>query len=196
MSGLLDNVLGTLMQEKVTEKIADNFGIEKSKAQTVLSTALPILMQALKKNASTPEGEKRLDNVLEKDHDPSIIDNVTDYLSNPKTDEGNKILNHILGGKRKTVEQLVANDSGLDSGMVGNLLSTAAPILMGALASTKKNSNNNIGNILGEITGEMQNKSGKDQNMIEKLLDQNNDGSIVDDITNMGTSLLGNMFKK
>lgn len=197
MSGLLDSVLGTLMKDEVTDQMANSLGLEKSKAQSALASAVPILMQALNKNASTPEGAQSLENALKKDHSGGVLENISGYLSNPNTSEGSKILDHILGSKRGNVEKYVSNDSGLSSGMVGNLLSAAAPILMGALAGKQSNSNSGIGSLLSGITGEMQNSgSTKEQSIIEQLLDQDNDGSIMDDVANMGMSFLGKMFKK
>lgn len=197
MSGLLDSVLGTLMKDEVTGEMANSLGLEKSKAQSALASAVPILMQALNRNAATPEGASSLENALQKDHSGGILDNISGYLSNPKTSEGSKILDHILGNKRASVAQYVSKDSGLSSGMVNNLLSAAAPILMGALAGKQSGSNSGIGSLLSGITGEMQNSgSTKEQNIIEQLLDQDNDGSIIDDVADMGMSFLGKMFKK
>lgn len=197
MSGLLDNVLGTLMKDEVTGKMAESLGLEKSQAQSALASAVPILMQAMSRNASTPEGERSLENALKKDHSGGLLDNLSGYLSNPNTSEGSKILDHVLGNKRNNVEKYVSNDSGLSSGMVGSLLSTAAPIIMGALAGKQNNSSSGIGSILSGITGEMQNNaSSKEQSIIEQLLDQDNDGSIIDDVANLGMSFLGKMFKK
>lgn len=197
MSGLLDNVLGTLMKDEVTSKMADSLGLEKSKAQSALASAIPILMQAMSRNASTPEGERSLQTALQKDHSGGILENISGYLSSPKTSEGSKILDHILGNKRSNVEKYVSEDSGLSSGMVGSLLSTAAPIIMGALAGKQSNSNSGIGSLLGSITGEMRNNaSSKEQSIIEQLIDQDNDGSIMDDVANLGMSFLGKMFKK
>lgn len=197
MSGLLDSVLGTLMKDEVTNKMANSLGMEKSKAQSALASAVPILMQAMSRNASTPEGERSLENALRKDHSGNILENISGYLDKPNTSEGSKILDHILGGKRNNVEKYVSNDSGLSSGMVGNLLSAAAPIIMGALAGKQSNSNSGVGSLLSGITGEMQNSgSTKEQSIIEQLLDQDNDGSIVDDVANLGMSFLGKMFRK
>lgn len=197
MAGLLDSVLGTLMNDEVTDKMANSLGMEKSQAQSALASAVPILMQAMRRNASTPEGESSLQNALQKDHSGNLLENISGYLDNPKTSEGSKILDHILGNKRANVEKYVSNDSGLSSGMVGSLLSTAAPILMGALAGKQSSSNSGIGSILSGLTGEMQgSSSSKEQSIIEQLLDQDNDGSIIDDVANLGMSFLGKMFKK
>lgn len=197
MSGILDNVLGTLLNDEVSGKMADNLGVEKTKAKTALASAVPILMQALKRNASTPEGEKSLEHALEKDHSSSILDNVSGYVEKPNTSEGSKILDHILGSKRNTVEEYVSKDSGLPTSIVDKLLSSATPILMGALAGKKGTSNSGIGSILNNVSGEIKEKASPDeQNFIEKLLDQNNDGNIMDDVTKIGTSLLGKFFNK
>ncbi len=197
MSGLLNSVLGTLMQDGVTEQMANKLGLEKNQAQSALASAVPILMQALSKNASTPEGANALESALKRDHDGSILDNLSGYLESPKTDEGSKILNHILGEKRATVEQYVGKSSGLSTGSVGSLLSSVAPLIMGALAGKNNNSSSGIGSLLSGITNEIQGAgSGKEQSIIEQLLDRDNDGSIIDDVADMGMSFLGKMFKK
>ncbi len=197
MSGLLNSVLGTLMQDGVTEQISNKLGLEKNQAQSALASAVPILMKALSKNASTPEGANALENALKRDHDDSVLDNLSGYLENPKTDEGSKIINHILGKKRTPVEQYVSKSSGLSTSSVDSLLSSVAPLIMGALAGKNKSSSSNIGSILSGVTNEIERAdSGKEQSIIEQLLDRDNDGSIIDDVTDMGMSFLGKVLKK
>ncbi len=195
MTGLLDSVLGALMNDEVTGQVANKLGLEKTQAQSALTTALPILMQALNKNAATPEGANALENALQKHQ--GGIGNVIELLTDSKASEGNKILNHILGEKRNNVEKFVGKNSGISSDIVGNLLSMVAPLLMKSLAGKQSSMGAGISSLLGGITGEIQ-KAGndKEQSLIEKLLDRDNDGSILDDIADIGMSFLGKSLKK
>ncbi len=197
MSGLLDSVLGTVMQGDTVEKLANKLGMDKNQAQSALTSALPILMQAMNKKAATPEGASALENALPKDENGNIVDNVSGLLEQPNTaEEGGKIVNELLGDKKALVEQHISQDSGLSSDMVSGLLSNVAPMLMGFLGGQSNSTGGGIGSLLSGITGEMQSSgAGKDQNFIEKLLDQNNDGNVMDDVAKLGMSAMGKMFK-
>ncbi len=198
MSGLLDGLLGNLMQGDATEKMAGKLGIESSQAKSALAGAVPILMQALNRNASTPEGASALENALKKDHsEGNVLDNLTGYLDNPKTSEGSKILDHILGDKRSNVEKHIGATSGLASDKVSGLLSMVAPLIMNSLAGKQSASKSGIGDVLSSVVGEVnKGTSGKEQGLIANLLDRDNDGDVMDDIADMGGSLLGKMLKK
>ncbi len=195
MEGLLNSVLGSLMNDEVTGQVANKLGLEKTQAQSALTTALPILMQALNKNAATTEGANALESALQKHQ--GGLGNVTELLTDSTASEGGKILNHILGEKRNSVEKFVGEKSGISSGMVGNLLSMVAPLLMKSLAGNQGGIGGGITSLLGGVVGEMkQSGDSKGQSFIESLLDRDNDGSVLDDVADMGMSFLGKTFKK
>lgn len=194
MNDLLGGLLSSLTGGEVVEKAASGLGIEKSQAQSALTTALPVLLEALNRNTNTKEGETSLENALKK-HDGSIFNNLGGYLSNPDTSEGSKILDHILGGKRGQIENRVGQASGLSSGNVSSLLSSIAPLLLGYLGKNAGGKGAGLGSLLSSLSSGASSKAGG-QSFIESMLDQDGDGSIVDDVTKMGTSLLGNLFKK
>lgn len=201
---LLSGLAGNLLTSQISEKIADSLGMDKQKTQSVLAGALPVFLSALKSNSQTPEGEKALQNALNKDHDGSILENLNGYLENPAQGKGESILKHVLGDKKDNVTQYLSNDSGLDAGSIGKIMEVASPILMGMLgkqnASQAENQNPNanvgIGGLLSQLTGTLNQQSPQTQSIVTQLLDKDGDGSIVDDISEMGMSFLGKMFKK
>lgn len=62
--------------------------------------SIPALLQALEKNAKSKEGAESLANALE-NHKDDEVEDVKGFLNKVNTDEGDKILQHILGGKNK-----------------------------------------------------------------------------------------------
>ena len=102
--------------------LAGQLGIDEGIAGSAISAALPMIVGAMAKNASTQEGAESLTNALAKDHDGSILDNLGGFLSSTDNGPGAGILKHVFGGKRGMVEQGVSQVSGLDAGKAGALL--------------------------------------------------------------------------
>lgn len=198
MSGILD-VLNTDLGKTIISGIAGQTGQNESKTGSVLSMALPVLMQAMKNNTSTPQGAKGLLGALNSNHDGGILDNLGGLfgggVDSNVLDDGGKILGHVLGGKQQNVQNVLSQKSGMDEGAVGQILKVAAPILMGILGkqARQQNVNNSSGieNLLGGLIGGS--SAQQEQSFLESMLDADGDGSIVDDVAGM---VLGGNKKK
>ncbi len=198
MSGILD-LLNSDLGKTIISGVSGSTNTDQNKTSSVLTMALPVLMKAMERNASTPEGAHGLMGALSSKHDGSILDNLSGLFSggvddNIKTD-GAKILDHVLGGRQQGVEQIIGQKAGLDAGSVGNILKVAAPILMGVLGKQAKQNNvssqNDLGGLLGGILGGSSAK--QEQSFLEQILDADGDGSVVDDVAGM---VLGSAKKK
>ncbi len=165
--------------------------------------ALPVLMKAMERNASTPQGAEGLLGALSGKHDGSILDNLGDLFNGGVNEDvkidGGKILGHVLGNRQTGVEQVIGQKTGIDSKSVGNILKVAAPILMGVLGKKAKQNNvssqNGLGDLLGGFLGgaSQQGAVTKEQTFLEQVLDADGDGSVIDDVAGM---LLGGSKKK
>lgn len=171
--------------------VSGSTGTDQNKTSSVLTMALPVLMQAMKRNASTPEGAEGLMGALNGKHDGSILDNLGGLFGggvneDVKTD-GDKILGHVLGNRRQGVEKIIGEKSGMDMASVGNILKVAAPILMGVLGKQKQQNNvsssSDLTGLLGGLLGG--NDAKNEQSFLESILDADGDGSVIDDVAGM-----------
>lgn len=189
MAGILD-LLGSDLGKTIISGVAGSTGQDTSKTGNVLTMALPVLMKAMQRNASTPQGAEGLMGALNK-HDGGILDNLGDLfgggVEEKVTNDGGKILGHILGGRQQGVQQVIGQKAGIDAGSVGNILKVAAPILMGVLGKQSRQQNvsnsSGIGDLLGGMLGG--NSTQNEQNFLEKILDADGDGSVLDDVAGM-----------
>ncbi|MEX0996657.1 MAG: DUF937 domain-containing protein [Flavobacteriaceae bacterium] len=186
----------------------------EDKTSQVVSMVLPLLLGAMKKNASTPEGASGLLKALQSKHDGSIVNNLDTYfqggVDQADLKDGEGILDHVLGNRRNDVENALSKKSGLDSNSIAQILKIAAPIVIGMLGKEAKEKNvsteSGLADVLGNLIG---GKTKKEQSMLHSILDADGDGSIIDDIAGMvlGGSkttkkssglggLLGGLFKK
>jgi len=214
MAGIFD-LLNSDLGKTIISGVSGSTGTDRNKTGSVLTMALPVLMKAMERNASTPEGAEGLMGALNKKHDGSILDNLSGLFGGGVDDnvknDGAKILGHVLGSKQQGVEKVIGEKSGLDIGSVGNILKVAAPILMGVLGKQAKQNNvrsqSDLGGLLGGLLGGASNTGAvtKEQTFLEKMLDSDGDGSVIDDVAGMVLGggkkgglggLLGGLFGK
>ncbi|MFK8060919.1 MAG: DUF937 domain-containing protein, partial [Polaribacter sp.] len=75
MAGILD-LLNSDLGKQIVSGVAGSTGTDSNKTGSVLTMALPVLMKAMERNASTPEGAEGLMGALSGKHDGSILDNL------------------------------------------------------------------------------------------------------------------------
>lgn len=190
MAGILD-ILNSDLGKSIVSGVAGSTGTDSNKTSSVLTMALPVLMKAMEKNSATPEGAAGLLGALSGKHDGSILDNLGGLFSGGVDEtvkkDGEGILGHILGNKQKGIEQVIGQKAGLDAGSVANILKVAAPLLMGVLGKQKNEQNvSNSGDLTGLLGGLLGGSStDNEQNFLEKMLDADGDGSVIDDVAGM-----------
>ncbi len=198
MADLL-NLIQSQLSENTLDAITQQVGGDKQQTNAAIAAALPMIMQALNKNAQTEQGAASLFNAVEKDHDGSVLNNVTDLIGNFQNSSGAGILNHVFGPKKKVAENMVSQASGLNSQATANIMQILAPIVMGQLGKQKQQNGLDIGglvNLLNSNSNIQQRKNPKATNLLNQFLDKDGDGNINDDLTNMGLKALGNFFSR
>jgi hypothetical protein len=174
--------------------IAQRLGVSESTANTAVQVAVPLLLTALARNASAPQGAESLHQAINEDHDGSILDNLMGYLGNPQSANGAGILSHVFGGQRPVIENNLAQATGMDQGSAGSLLETLAPVVMGAVGQAQQQKGldpSGLSNLLNSQEQQAEATSPGVMGMLNSMLDQNKDGSAMDDLQRMA----GNFFK-
>jgi hypothetical protein len=206
MAGLLD-LLNSDLGKTLVSSASKEIGQNKVQTTSALSTALPLILGAMKNNASTPQGAEGLLGALSGKHDGSLLDNIGGLIGNSNViADGAGILGHVFGGKEQNVAQAVSKKSGMDMGSTMNLLKMAAPFVMAYLGKQTRSKNVTDGNAIGDLLGGLLGGSAqKEQSLVTQLLDADGDGSVIDDIIGMAAGgkkkgglggLLGGLFGK
>jgi hypothetical protein len=119
-----------------------------------------------------------------------------------KTMDGGGILDHVLGTQKEDVAKQVSENSGLSMSKVLPLMATLAPILMGILGKTKRDTGMDAGGLGGAlmdmVTKGQSNprQTAPDLGLAGALLDRDGDGSVMDDVLGMGAKMLGGYLSK
>ena len=186
------------MGRELIQGVSRETGQPENKTADVLGMALPLLMGAMKKNASSPEGAQGLMNALSSKHNGSILDDLGGLFGGGVDagvlNDGAGILGHVLGSRQPAVETALSQKSGMDADTIASILKIAAPIILGYLG--KQRAQNNISDadgltsLLGSMLG---GQPRSNQSLITSLIDADGDGSVLDDVADM---MMGGSKKK
>lgn len=197
----LDDLLGQQQGSQAVDQISQQVGAQPSMVNSAIQMALPMILNGLANNASTPQGAQSLDNALSNDHDGSILDNLGGLggmifggQQSSQTNAGG-ILGHILGGSQGQVAQQVSNQTGLNTGQVAQILMMLAPIVMGYLGRQKQQQgldSDGLSNWLGGQQQQIQQQAPQSGGFLNNILDRDGDGSSMDDIASMAMNYITN----
>lgn len=199
----LQDLLGAEQGNVALDQISQNVGADQSSVSSAIQAALPMLLNGLANNASTPQGAESLNTALETDHNGGILDNLGglggmifggQQAAPPRQADAGGILGHILGGGQGQAAQQVSNQSGLGMGQVAQIMMFLAPIVMGYLGKQKQQQGvgaDGLGGLLGGLLGGQQSQP-LPQTQSGGFLDSDGDGSSMDDIASMAFKYMTN----
>lgn len=192
MTHFLDEFLNEYGGE-VSRGLASNLGVRKKTAHNILPEVVPLVLGGLKRQMETRGGADRVDHILNKYGKDDVLDRIQDEMaSRSRHSQPDPRLGGLLGDSGVQATDLISNKMNLGRDLAQKIIPMLAPIILGAL--TRK-----------------RDRGGMGSQGIASLLDQDGDGSILDDVAGfiMGGqggpgggssqglgSLIGTLFKK
>lgn len=196
MSSIFD-LLGEQLGSGEIATIARQVGASPAATRKVVEGAVPMLVAALHRNASSAAGAESLLGALGRDHDGSILDDLGSFLGSGSLGDGGGILGHVLGGRRGSMEEALGRSSGLSAQKVGQILMMLAPLIMGVLGRIQRRSNLDSGGLSDLLRGEQRRAQAEAPDLMDafgSLLDSDGDGSVMDDLASRGLDMLGGLL--
>ena len=161
----ISSLVGTLMSADSLQSVGKTSKTDSKTVQSVLGAALPSLLssaQAQSQDTSTGFAEALLS------HSKADTSNIASFLNKVDTDDGGKIVNHLLSSDAVAD---ISRKAGVSKKDATNILSTVAPLLMSLLGQQSVSSasasnasaigsvasmllqNVDMGNLLGGLLG-------------------------------------------
>jgi hypothetical protein len=183
------------LNQNVISQLSQHIGADsEEQTEAAVSGIISTLVTGLSKNAQAPGGAAAIVSAVDRDHDGSLLDDVAGFLlggrqaQNPKTMNGAGILGHVLGNNQSVVTDMLSKTTGLQNSQIGKLMMALAPMVLAALGKARNQQGLDTGGIgdLLKRTVTSQTNQRQEMGMLQRLLDADGDGSVVDDIANMG----------
>ena len=164
MAGFIDEFMKSYGPE-VTRQLSSSFKVDQNTVQKLIPTLAPLILSGLKVQKDTMGGDERVDHILKKYGDASVLNNINDLIvskSQAQTVDPN--LGGLLGDNGGfQAAQTLAKSLNIDASTIMKMIPTLAPLLLGALSRKRDTSGAGIKGI-------------------GSLLDADGDGSILDDV--------------
>ncbi len=180
MAGLIDMIINN---PAIAKTIAKQVGIDVSDADSIISKLAPILMGGAKSNLQSDKDSDTLIKHIESSNYAEMFDKPEEAIKkNDFTSMGNDILAELTGSKENSreVAKHVEKETGVSSSIIKSMLPMLAPMIIGALTKTSSASTN---------FGTSSQSSGM-TDMLTNLIDQDNDGSMIDDVMGMAAKFI------
>jgi hypothetical protein len=164
MAGFIDEFLKNYGPE-VTKQMSDNFNVDQGTVQKLIPQLAPLIIAGLKRQKDTRGGDERVDHILNKYGDASVLNNIKDLVSNKAhAEQVDPNLGGLLGDAGgMQAAQALAKRMNIDAGTIMKMIPALAPLVLGALTKKRDTSGNGISGV-------------------GALLDADGDGSILDDV--------------
>ena len=129
---LLSLLLGSMMTQSSVNNLSGKTGTSQSAIMRLLPLAIPILIKYLTRNAQSQQGALSLLGALTQHKNTNSMEL---QLADADADDGDKILNHILGGNYGNVMNQLAGQSGMSEDQVSSVLANIAPALLSGVSA-------------------------------------------------------------
>ena len=166
MTSLTDDIF-TQISGGALQQISQQLGTGQAQTAGAIAAALPVILGAMGRNASQPDGADALLGALGRDHNSGgglgdILGAVLGGQQSRQTD-GLGQLGHIFGGQLPRAEAGLGQATGLGSDKAQMLLKILAPIVMAFLArqvSARGVDAGGLGQMLGQERAQVQQQGG------------------------------------
>jgi hypothetical protein len=199
MPSVMEQILSHIDQNTLHE-MSDQLGESPQATGNGIATAVPLILQALARNAGDGQGRESLYNAVSNDHDGSILDNLMGVLGGQmqrqdRASDGAGILGHVFGNSQNGLMSALSQASGMNASSMSRLLVMLAPVVMGFLGRQSQRQGldaDGLASMLGQERAYAQQSAPGLMGTISRFLDQDGDGSVVDDLGGM----LGQMLMR
>jgi len=180
MAGLIEMIINN---PAIVKSIAKQVGIDMGDAGSIIEKLAPILMGGAKSNLESEKDSGGLIKHIESSNYSDIFNKPEEHINNGNFKEmGNDILSELTGSKENSreVAHHVEKETGISSSIIKSVLPMLAPMIIGALTNKSAPS----------ITKHSSAQSSGMTDILKNLIDQDNDGSTIDDIMGMATKFI------
>ena len=187
-----------LLKNQISPSVMEQFQRESNASPEQTEVAVGGILSSIL-------GGLQQNNALEQDHNGGLLNNLLSVLQGGSVEpqyeraaNGAGIIGHIFGANTGTIVDGISKATGIDTSNIGSMLIKLAPVVMGVLGMVKSKGGLDTQQVTGVLNNTVQ--ENKSQNplfaMVGKVLDQDGDGSFVDDLGNIGMNVLGSLFKR
>ena len=130
----INSIMKTMLGSDAVKGISSAAGTTQKSVKSVLSSALPSLVDGAGKQAQDKATASSFVKAIN-DHAGDNTRDLGSFLSGVDLSDGGKIIGHLLGGKKDETVKKAAEEAGVTKAKANGILSAAAPLFMNLLGN-------------------------------------------------------------
>lgn len=153
----MNDLLKMAINSGVAEQVSQKTGVSANDAAELMESVLPILLKGMQGQATNKSTQQGFLQALT-DHSKDDTSDIKKFIQNVDTEDGDKIVTHLLGSEKEELAAKAKKKSGIDTKTVLKIMAIVAPLLMskmGSTATAKKNSKSGSSDMLEIVSGLM-----------------------------------------
>jgi hypothetical protein len=172
MPNLIEELMGSLGPE-VSNQLSSTLGLDANTAGRILPQVAPMILGGLKRQMEERGGAPRLDHILNKYGSASVLDDIGGLFGvQAQNKNADPRLGGLLGESGVQATDMLAQNFNLDRNTAMKIIPMLAPIILGFLTQKRD-------------------AGGAGSGGIAAMLDQDGDGSVLDDVAGLFMRGLG-----
>ena len=144
----MNDLMKMVVSSGAIDQVSQQTGVSADAAAAAVQELLPALLGGMKQQATDTNTQASFLQALA-DHSKEDTDDLSAFVKKVDTEDGDKIVNHLLGADKEAVAAKAKKKSGLDTKDIIKIMAILAPILMAKMgnnAETAKKSSKSTGN--------------------------------------------------
>ena len=130
----INSIMKTMLGSDAVKGISNAAGTTQKSVKSVLSSALPSLVDGAVKQAQDKATASSFVKAIN-DHAGDNTRDLGSFLSGVDLSDGSKIIGHLLGSKKDETVKKAAEEAGVTKAKANGILSAAAPLFMNLLGN-------------------------------------------------------------
>ncbi len=163
MADFISDLIGSIGSD-AGEKIGSKLGIDPNIINQAIPVIAPMILGGLKNQSTNNGGQERVDHILNKYGNPEVLNNIDGHVDEmSKKENFDSNLGGLLGNSGEQVKDVLTNNFKLDGSTAAKIIPMVAPLILAYLTKSR-------------------NSNPEGSKGFASFLDQNGDGSVIDDV--------------
>ncbi len=150
----MEKMLKLMLGSDALGPVSEQAGLSQEDTAQVIETVLPMLLKGMQGQAKNQSTQKGFLEALSQ-HGKEDTSDVNKFLKNVDTEDGAKIVKHLLGTEENELAAKATKKSGIDTKTILKIMAIIAPLLMSQMGkdADKKKSKGKNDDMIDIVTG-------------------------------------------
>ena len=151
----METIMKMMLQSGALDQVSGMLGVDGKSAESAIEYVMPMLLKGMQSQMKSEDTKYGFLQALN-DHSKQDTRDMSKFIRNVDTDDGDKIVNHLLGSEKDAVAAKAKKKSGIDTKTILKIMAILAPLLMTRMGNTaeksaKKNDTSDMLSVVGGL---------------------------------------------